>query len=338
MGSINFTAGTMIGSLSDTVGSKTGLALTKDRLIELLERRQVKLVQDLRALGDDDWVRIHSSAFEEAVESLLYSLGALESERNLMPMAALLKKFGRADMEIANGVGQIFVEFMENTWDYKRTERGHLDPAPFMKACAERYGRTGLDMAFEFIQSFSTMSYLKAIHFPHVREWNDAIDLEDLFRSEGLSHQIGSFIDQRYIDYLSRNFDDIDHINWRKFEYLTAEWFARQGMLVDPGPGRNDDGVDVRVWPGDGNRENPPAIIVQCKRVKAQVDKVLVKSVYADVLHERAGSGLIVTTSQFSPGAKMTCQARSYPVEEANRGHIRAWVEQMRKPGMGVAN
>jgi restriction system protein len=67
------------------------------------------------------------------------------------------------------------------------------------------------------------------------------------------------------------------------------------------------------------------------------VSKVIVKALYTDVTHEAANSGLIVTTSWLSPGAKAVCEARKYPIEEADRETIRTWVHEMRKPGAGIA-
>ena len=48
----------------------------------------------------------------------------------------------------------------------------------------------------------------------------------------------------------------------------------------------------------------------QCKRQKEKVGKVVVKALWADVQHEKASPGLIVTTSRLSPGAKEVCAAR----------------------------
>jgi restriction system protein len=75
---------------------------------------------------------------------------------------------------------------------------------------------------------------------------------------------------------------------------------------------------------------------VQCKRQRAKIEKVVVKALFADVLEEKATSGLIVTTSALSPGAQQVVGARSYPVIEASRGELRAWLEAMRTPGTGA--
>ena len=102
------------------------------------------------------------------------------------------------------------------------------------------------------------------------------------------------------------------------------------------GPGQNDDGVDLRVWRSDDPADSPPAILIQCKRQKKKVGKVVVKALWADVIAENATSGLIVTTSALSPGARKVCTARAYPVREANRERIRAWIRAMRTLQSGV--
>ncbi len=94
------------------------------------------------------------------------------------------------------------------------------------------------------------------------------------------------FFDQRFINYLSANFDTINQINWRKFEGLIAEFFDRSGFTVEIGPGRNDDGVDVRLWPKTYDNHLPPSMLVQCKRQKEKIEKVVVKVLYADIIKE----------------------------------------------------
>ena len=75
---------------------------------------------------------------------------------------------------------------------------------------------------------------------------------------------------------------------------------------------------------------------MQCKREKEAVGKVVVKALYADVKHEDARLGLIVTSNALAPGARKVCLARSYPILEANRETLNSWVEEMRTPYSGV--
>lgn len=58
--------------------------------------------------------------------------------------------------------------------------------------------------------------------------------------------------------------------------------------------------------------------------------KALTKSVYADVLHEKAESGLVVTSSYISPGAEKMNTARNYPIEMADRDKMREWIAKMK--------
>jgi restriction system protein len=105
---------------------------------------------------------------------------------------------------------------------------------------------------------------------------------------------------------------------------LSAEFFHRAGFSVELGKGRNDDGIDVRAWKAGADVGGPAQLIVQCKRQKAAVEKVIVKALYADVLNEQAESGIIVTTSRRSPGAKKPVgrdDTRFWPVTVPRSGH-----------------
>ena len=105
---------------------------------------------------------------------------------------------------------------------------------------------------------------------------------------------------------------------------------------MELGPGRDDDGVDIRLRPAENALNEPPAILVQCKRQRRKIEKVVVKSLYADVEHENARSGLIVTTSQLSPGARKVVTARGYPIQEADRNTLRQWIAAMQTPNAGA--
>ena len=340
MGAIHFEAVSMFGSLSDVIGTKSGLALNGLQLRDLLARDEDERFQEYLGLREDDWVRIESVTYEEMVEFLLYSVGRLERTNNPMPIIGLYHKYKHdpSAMELVYKISGEFTKFLNTVLSAPDLRQGDkIDPTPFMRRCFEEHGKLGLDIASDLITSYAIQLEIKSAHFPSVSEWTDVAQLEDLFRSEGLDTLYGSFFDQRYVDYLHRNFDDIDRINWRKFEGLTGEYFDRQGFHVEVGPGRNDDGIDVRAWPSGESPESPPAIIVQCKRQKESVSKVIVKSLYADVLNARAASGLIVTTSKLAPGAREVCSVRSYPIDEANRETLRQWIGEMRKPGLGMA-
>ena len=124
---------------------------------------------------------------------------------------------------------------------------------------------------------------------------------------------------------------------WRKFEQLTAEFFDRTGYKVELGPGRNDDGVDVRIWKESQDKDSEcPDCIIQCKRQRDKIEKIVVKGLYADVQFYGARRGLLVTTSELSRGARQTMRLRGYPVEEVNGTQLYRWLKELHVPGSGI--
>lgn len=205
-----------------------------------------------------------------------------------------------------------------------------INPAAYLEKCQKKFDVIGLKIAIRFLEL--TNLHLHTSPWGNIRTvaWEDTVALKELFYSEALNTRYGHFVDQRFIDYIGANFDDIDGMNWRKFEGLTGEFFARAGYYAVLGPSRNDNGVDVRIFGNKATTEGPPLVIIQCKRQKAKVDKVVVKGLYADIMYEKATSGLIVTTSDLAPGAEAVCKARGYPISTADRKILRGWVGAMR--------
>jgi restriction system protein len=119
---------------------------------------------------------------------------------------------------------------------------------------------------------------------------------------------------------------------------LTAEYFDREGYTVDIGKGRNDGGIDIRVWKNKLDSEDPPLILIQCKRYKEKntIDRTVVKALWADLQHENAESGLIVTTSSISSGAAKDCIARGYNIKQADKKVISTWLDSMRSSNNGI--
>jgi restriction system protein len=71
-------------------------------------------------------------------------------------------------------------------------------------------------------------------------------------------------------------------------------------------------------------------ILVQCKRQKEKVGRVVVKGLFADVKHEGADFGLIVTSSELSPAARETISARGSPIHEVEKTAIQEWLQRLR--------
>ena len=317
---------------SEIVGYKTGLALTRPEL-----RKHAKSDGPELFGGRDTPIRIRSEEVEGVFCRVLYEVGHISSPS---PMPFHLVQFHKykngPQYDMFNALSREFLTMLRANLD-AFPPRKSIDPTAFFQAAGNKYGVDGLVMAKEFIDGMvedqEKSPWLKIRHM----DWADTVQLRDLFESESLGAQYGEFFDQRFINYLAANFDSISEINWRKFEGLAAEYFHREGFEVELGTGRNDNNIDVRLWPKDKRQVGlPPAILVQCKRQKEKVGKVVVKALYADIIEEKAGAGMIVTSSSLAPGAASTCKARSYPITEANRATLRKWVAAMRTPFTGV--
>ncbi|MEW2558498.1 restriction endonuclease [Streptomyces griseorubiginosus] len=170
-------------------------------------------------------------------------------------------------------------------------------------------------------------------------EWSDVLDLADLFTSDSVTASYGRFFDQRFVTYLAGQYEDLAAMHWRKFEALVAEYFHRAGFEVELGPGRNDNGVDIRIWEAGtttGTERQPPLVIVQCKRERRKISKVVVKALAADVAWEQARTGLLVATVDWSPGAREVVRTRSYPVQEVNGKAVHSWLKAMHGSDTGL--
>lgn len=373
MGAIWVKRATLQASASECVGYKSGVALTTDQIAARLLGDDELLGH---WTGDlDQTIRIRSEVYEGLVCQLLSSLGCVDPDAWAPLPAYMMRKYRRDSEQLATAFALVAIWISWLHVGPARGEvlaRLHAPPDPryvsMFGGDGERMNLLGNELSFATVEglrpSFSTDEYVRfaATRCGHAArdmahevdrqgranlhvnpwgrvrtiDWNDTIAIKDLFETERLGGSHGEFFDQRFINYLNANFEDIDKINWRKFEGLAAEWFHRAGFRVEVGPGRNDDGVDLRAWPQTAMVGAPPCLIVQCKRQRDEVGKVVVKALWADVEHEGASRGLLVTTSRVSPGAKKTIVTRSYPVEIAERGTLRTWLSEMRSPLTGV--
>lgn len=331
MGGITMARVSFVDQFTEIVGFKSGIIITPDQLTDLLGDYDVDLAAKLRPDGPDGF-RMYSTEFEDVVAHLLYKLGNIDSPRVMSASAQLYHQFkdDPKTLDRYYGVLEAYIAFMDDVLAGPPPEGGKLDPEPLLRVVAERFGNAGLDMVMALIKGVNLQNHISPWGQVRAIDWKDEVALTELFVSERLETLHGAYFDQRFIDFLERNYGEIGNINWRKFEGIAGEYFDRAGFAVDMGPGRNDDGIDLRIFPKEPVASAPPLIIVQCKRQKAKIDKALVKSVYADVLHEQAGSGLIVTSSYMSPGATTMRTARGYPIEAADRDTLKTWIRKMK--------
>lgn len=315
----------------EAAGYKSGLVLTTGDLRAIIPDEYETLWKE----EDDQAFRLRSEDFDDMFAQILFRLGASDvPDGTPANMRLLAKYYHDPEFELYQQVQKLWLNFnLMRMRAHDLAPGSVIDPEPVVRQVAAECGLRGVDILLETIKEWERD--LERHFWNRIRrtEWSDMRDLAELFHSERLGTQHGRFFDQRFVDYLYANFSRIDSIHWRQFEGLACEFFEREGFEVEIGAGRGDEGVDARIWNKSADRTLPPLILVQCKREKNKIKSAIVKALYTDVLHERAGSGLIVTTSELSPAAVRVKTARAYPIEQADRATLRRWLENMRTKG-----
>lgn len=160
---------------------------------------------------------------------------------------------------------------------------------------------------------------------PIIKKWDGIIKLSDLFESEKLPEIKDCYFDQRYIDYLAKNLTDLNKINWRQFEGMTAEYFKKLRFEVKIGKGRNDGGIDILAI----DKSTNTSIIIQCKRYSKDVKIESVKALYFDKMNKKMDRAIMVTTSKISKGGKEII-AGLYDYDSAEYDEIVKWLQEMK--------
>ena len=362
MGCISGKRQVFIEKIAETIGYKSGLALSIDDLIKFTSPNYRFVFE-----GDPNSdIRLRAEEYDAIIATLLHGLGKISSEDISNFVISLLQKYGYSDD---------FIYAMIALYSaFTTSENQPASSIPMPKDliggnCYDVIKRIATNLVFHIQNSIRDKSYedrnilwmgmLKTKQFPvrdelikdiqvaqndfivrspwlKVRsvEWKNMRPMVELFNSEEIESFYGKFFDQRFIDFLSANSEILKEIHWRQFEGLVAEFLHRCGYIVRIGKGRNDDGIDIRAWSESTAR--PAQILIQCKRQKDKVEKTIVKSLWADVESEGANSGLIVTTAELSPGARDTITTRLYPIIERNFDDLKKWLHEMRTPWTGI--
>jgi restriction system protein len=228
-----FNSGTLIPSISEIVGYKSGLALTRQEVLNSIpDEDTATLVSE----SDRALVTLRAEELQEILIDILYRIGNIASPNYEWPTDELFRKYKRDSRrrKIARQVVDQFIEFMSSPSERNRSDP--VDTTGFLMLVAKTHGVSGVRIAFEFLKIVRNFLHLDPFTKFRSVNWKDTAQLSDLFESESLTTQYGQFFDQRYLNYLGENFDAVDKINWRKFEGLTGEFFARLGFNVNLGP------------------------------------------------------------------------------------------------------
>ena len=271
MGRIGFNRGQLISEISESVGFKSGLSFSYERMLEFVSHWSKKILMDNAV----SCVGVRAEEYEELYFDVLQGTGYIPSSVSLAVRTGLfsldlLKRYSNDKHKLDMGlkIYELYGKWMMSELE-ELIQRGDIkygmviSPEPYLQECRRQFGTFGYMLALEVLTNQA--EHQKYSPWYNVRrvEWVNTAELEELFNSESLETYYGSFIDQRYIDYLSNHLDDIGEIHWRKFEGLTGEFFKRNGYEVTLGKGRNDGGIDIRVWKEKEDKENPPMILIQ---------------------------------------------------------------------------
>jgi HJR/Mrr/RecB family endonuclease len=111
-------------------------------------------------------------------------------------------------------------------------------------------------------------------------------------------------VNEQLARYLAKHPEKLYDLRHRKFEELIAELFKDMGYEVELGPGTKDGGVDVRAI--SKSAVGTALTLIQCKKNHPSnpVGVEVVTRLYGTLAIENATSGLVVTTSFFTAGAK----------------------------------
>jgi restriction system protein len=159
------------------------------------------------------------------------------------------------------------------------------------------------------------------------------VPLKELFQLSDLGGAIAAgidsapLIDQRFIDYLQAQPEDLSKMHWRQFEFLVGEFFRRNGYDITVTPPSRDGGIDVRAVREKGV-VGPELILIQAKRLSGdrRVGIETVKALWSDINEAAATRGIVATTSTLAPGARAYCQARHYRLTQAERPMVEKWL------------
>jgi hypothetical protein len=131
-----------------------------------------------------------------------------------------------------------------------------------------------------------------------------AVALEDYFHWQwvcGLITDDTADVYHELYEQFSANPERLQRLQWRDFEVLLFRLFQNQGFEAVLGPGRGDEGVDLRIM--QRSPLGDMMTFVQAKRYRTDrpVELPEVQALYGAAQLDRADKALFVTTSNYAP-------------------------------------
>jgi restriction endonuclease Mrr len=142
--------------------------------------------------------------------------------------------------------------------------------------------------------------------------------------------QIASFVDRALIERLQQYPEDLRIIDRRRFEQLIAELFAGFGYEVELTQRTRDGGKDIIAVK---KREVDLKFLIECKRPDPgnPVGVSTVRELYGVKVDDGASKAILVTTTYFSPDAKLFSEKHRWELELRDFDAVKAWVGEYLK-------
>lgn len=256
-------------------------------------------------------VYINEIEYEQLSRSALLSVGYIpvgtDSFSFILSLMKIYNEFDEKQYNILEG----FVSFLKVNSNISK-----LCFEDFIEQNIKKFGINYLGFIIDVIDSFTNYFISSPVYKKSKFGDITTIKLNDLFSSEKDNSELGIFFDQRYIDYLAANFEDLNKINWRKFEQLTAQFYSNEGFSVELGKGRKDGGIDVILKKDDN------IIIIQCKRWENNVGIDVIRSLHDEVNYRQYSKGILFCSKDVSRDAKKMITERKYNIDIVNQEDI----------------
>lgn len=119
--------------------------------------------------------------------------------------------------------------------------------------------------------------------------------------------------------------EDLYKLHWREFETLLFRVFQNHGFEAQLGPGRGDEGVDIRILHRDPLGDF--LTLVQAKKYAPhrKIDLQAVQALYGAAAYEGAANSIFVTTSDYQPVARRWASRTSGSIHLANSQEVQKW-------------
>jgi restriction system protein len=185
MGGIVFGRGTLADGLHETIGYKSGLAVSIPELCDLLTGTEYP---DVILRNEENAIRLRSEEVQDLYYHALHKVGYSQKRFNGDYLGAFVyRKYAKHRQQL-EGVTRLMYEWwpkmMAAALAALAAGTKSMDPRPFIQAAFDKFGKIGLDIAMDRIEAISTAQDQDPFsNSQHQSVWLDRLDLAEAKRS-----------------------------------------------------------------------------------------------------------------------------------------------------------